>query len=350
MQLASSSKAISESVEHYIQAAEDLQGAIRSQAANFSTTQAEQISVVSNQLDNQLQSFRQQFQGLAAGDEEEDNLFDGLQQELESAHSAFEEELAHWGEGVKETVQRSCREASTAVTQQNTDIGKAVDSLQAALDNIVQQARNFVQDQRQLLAEMKEYSNSQAASEIARLKKQNQMLNQVVANERNRANAAKDDLVQRVTGLLDTFLQERDESLKSAARELQRENDGLANATKAEAAKYGKTCEAAEGRIQAYDGRLQQGIRENKRKREEVSKVCAIMIPRFDCSLIIPFRPSKILRTLWRRLSEASARQWKSKRKHALRRLGECTKSCTMFISMVSPLVSSKHSMQLTFC
>ncbi|KAJ2931380.1 hypothetical protein H1R20_g5745, partial [Candolleomyces eurysporus] len=271
-QLASSSKAISDSVEHYIQAAGDLQNAIGSQAANFSTTQAEQISVVSSQLDNQLQSFRQQFQGLVAGDEAEDKLFDGLQEELESAHSAFEEELANWGEGVKETVQRSCREASATVTQQNADIGKAVDSLQAALDNIVRQAKNFVQEQRQLLAEMKEYSDSQAASEIARLKKQNQMLNQMVANERNRANAAKDDLVQRVTGLLDTFLQERDESLKSAAKEFQRENDSLANVTKAETAKHAKTCDAAGARIEAFDGTLQQGVRENKRKREEFSK------------------------------------------------------------------------------
>ncbi|KAF5315601.1 hypothetical protein D9611_004710 [Ephemerocybe angulata] len=271
-QLASSSKDISKSFDHYLRAATDLHHAIETQTQDFSVSQAEHIAEATSQMDEQFKTLQQQFQSLAAGEEADTKLFTGLQESLEQAHSAFEDELANWGESVKDTVQQSCGEASTTANNQMVDIGRAVDSLQAALESIVRQAKGFVEEQRHLVAEIKEYSNAQAAAEIARLKKQNQMLSQMIASERDKANVAKDDLVQRVTGLLDNFLQGRDDSLKSATRELQRENDGFASAKKVEQTNHLKTCDAAETRIQSFDGALQQRVRENKRKHEEITK------------------------------------------------------------------------------
>jgi kinesin family protein 11 len=236
-------------------------------------------------MEEQFKTLRQLFKDLASGDEAESQLFDGLQEALEQAHSEFEEQLTDWGKGVKETVQRTCGEATVTVTQHTADIGKAVDTLQVALESIVRQAKTFVEEQRKLVAEIKEYANAQAQVEIARLKKQNQLLNQMVANERSKANAAKDDLVKRVTGLLDNFLQERDESLKVATKGLQRENDGMLKATEAEFVNHGKTYDTAEARIHAFDGVLQQNTRENKRKRDMISKVGLMLFIPFVGSL-----------------------------------------------------------------
>lgn len=253
--------------------ASQLQNTIESQTHNFSETQANQIALASAQMEERFKALRQQFQDLASGDEAEDELFQNLQQSLEHAHSEFEEHLTSWSEGVKEQVRKTCGEATSVVTRHTSDIGKAVDSLQAALESISRQAKTFVEEQRQFVTEIKEYANSQAQAEIARLKKQNQLLNQLVVNERNKANAAKDDLMQRVTGLLDGFLQDRDESLKTAARGLQRENDGLAKATEGKYATHGKTYDTAETRVHAFDDVLEQNVRENKRKRDVISQV-----------------------------------------------------------------------------
>ena len=273
-QLTSSSKTISDRIEEYLRAARDLQAAIESQAAHFTQAQSERISQASSQVDKDAQGLREHFQALAANEEEEGQLFSNLSKQLESAQAAFEETLEAWGEGVRETVRTSCGEASSTVAKGNADIGKAVDSLQLALENIMKEARTFLQEQKQLIGELKDYANSQATAEIARLKKQNELLAQLVVTERNRANAAKDELVRRVTGLLDTFLQERDESLKAAARDLQKENDAQAKARSAESAEHGKTWDATETRFHSFDGILQQNVRDNKRKRDMISKVC----------------------------------------------------------------------------
>ncbi|KAJ3527840.1 hypothetical protein NMY22_g9631 [Coprinellus aureogranulatus] len=205
-QLASSSKSISQSINQYIRVATGLQSTVESQAHSFSEGQVGRISEASAQMEDGFKSLRQQFQDLAAGDEAE----------------KFEEQLTGWSQGVEETVQQTCGEATTTVAQHVSDIGKAVDGLQAALESIVNQARTFVGEQR----------------EMARLKRQTQPLNQMVLNERNKGSAAKDDLVKQVTGVLDKFPRDRDESLTTAARGLQREDDGTYDMDMAETPEF----------------------------------------------------------------------------------------------------------------
>ncbi|KAJ3539330.1 hypothetical protein NMY22_g4783 [Coprinellus aureogranulatus] len=193
-QLASSSKSIYQSIDQYIRVATGLQGIIESQAHSFSESQVGRISEASAQMEDGFKALRQQFHDLATGDEAEILLF-----------------------RVKETVQQTCGEATTSVAQHTSDIGKAVDGLQAALESIVNQVRTFIGEQCQLVVEIKEHANSQTQGEITRSKRQNHLLNQMVLSERNKASAAKDDsLVKQVTGVLDKFLQDRDESLQKA--------------------------------------------------------------------------------------------------------------------------------------
>lgn len=61
-------------------------------------------------------------------------------------------------------------------------------------------------------------------AEIIRLQQQNALLNKLLESEKVKAERAKDELLQRISGLLGSFTLERDRSLREAFAEMTESN------------------------------------------------------------------------------------------------------------------------------
>ena len=101
---------------------------------------------------------------------------------------------------------------------------KAFKSLNSITETVLQEAHDHIAIERKALEEAKAMADTTSNAEILRLQQQNALLSRLLESERVKAERAKEDLLQRIAGLLGTFTAERDRSLREAFSEMTESN------------------------------------------------------------------------------------------------------------------------------
>jgi kinesin family protein 11 len=122
------------------------------------------------------------------------------------------------------TCKTLCDKVASASSQQVTALREAILTLYSLLDTAVLDVQEFLKEERQALRAMKDLAETSTHENVSHLKQQNEILAQMLVNERKDAETAKSDLIQRVSGLLGEFMQKRDESLRGSVESLQNSN------------------------------------------------------------------------------------------------------------------------------
>jgi kinesin family protein 11 len=146
------------------------------------------------------------------------------------------------------------------------------------VENVVREARSFVEAERDSVVEAKMLASNAAAAEMSRLRNQNELLTRMLEDEKLRGEKAKDELLQRVSGLLGEFTKERDRGLWDAAGILQDRNVKAEEGMKLFERKHGEIVEAmaAKGKEVARGVEEQGGFA--KRTRDGGLKVCLFLV------------------------------------------------------------------------
>lgn len=100
----------------------------------------------------------------------------------------------------------------------------ALKTLGSLIDAIVRDARGYIDSERESVLSAKILTNTAAAAEITHLREQNALLTRLLQSENLRADKAKDELIQRVSGLLGEFTSARDQSLRAAVAQVRDQN------------------------------------------------------------------------------------------------------------------------------
>ena len=174
--------------------------------------------------DEQFNIAQDLFQRIQSCDVLEEKAVTSLQREFEAAHKSFKEETFSWGASLEMTYKSLCDKVASASIQQVTALQEAILTLYSLLDTTVLDVQGFLKEERQALRAMKDLAETSTQEKVSHLKEQNEILAQMLANERKDAEAAKSDLIQRISGLLGEFVQKRDESLKGSVESLQNSN------------------------------------------------------------------------------------------------------------------------------
>jgi kinesin family protein 11 len=103
-------------------------------------------------------------------------------------------------------------------------VENALKAMGALVDTIVRDAQEFTESGHESIIQAKALAETAANTEIARLREQNILLTKLLESEKLRAKKAKDELIQRVSGLLGEFTSARDRSLREAVSHVQAEN------------------------------------------------------------------------------------------------------------------------------
>ncbi len=96
--------------------------------------------------------------------------------------------------------------------------------LHSLVEAIAKHVRTYLTNERSTISEAQSLSDTAAKQEMVHLKRQNEILAQMLVNERRHSEKAKADLLQQVSGMLGEFMQKRDDHLKESIGNLQQSN------------------------------------------------------------------------------------------------------------------------------
>jgi kinesin family member 11 len=121
--------------------------------------------------------------------------------------------------------------------------------------------------------EVQSLAESQAEEQIRCLKEQNAQLTRLLQYEKLKSERMKNDLVERVSVLLDDFVSERDRSLEEAFTKIKQQNSQVENTLDGFAEQYARKADDVLTRNQELSTVLEKKGEQCKRLRDGAHKV-----------------------------------------------------------------------------
>jgi len=174
------------------------------------------------------------FKRIECGEVIEENSIAVLKHQIETTREAFNTEVSSWGNELAATCNRLCEESATTNIEQITILEESSTTLSSFIEKISQKIQVYLNTELSALDEIQALAKNLVAKEMSSLQRQNEILAKMLLEERKNGEKAKNDLLQRVSGLLGDFMQKRDDSLKESIGNLQRSNkevEDLLNST-----------------------------------------------------------------------------------------------------------------------
>jgi kinesin family protein 11 len=164
------------------------------------------------------------------------------------------------------------REVETSGATKFTTVEKALKAMGSLIETIVCESREYVNVERESVLQAKALANAIANSEMLRLRQQNEILTRLLESERIKADRAKDELIQRVSGLLGDFTRDRDKGLREAVGVMQQSNEEAREEMKVFDEKHGGAVVEMARRSVEVGGVLESRSAEGKRTRDGAVK------------------------------------------------------------------------------
>ncbi|KAJ7235473.1 P-loop containing nucleoside triphosphate hydrolase protein [Mycena haematopus] len=246
--ISSSTIVLSRKLEEFYKTASQSTAKLRTEAKQFEVKELEALAGHSERIDQQLKRVGAVLAMMQAKDAAEAEALAIVQSTLKETHDSFRVGFATWAGTVKRGCETTCNQANEAGLEAFGAVEKALKAMGSVVENVVREACSFVDSERHSGAETKELVANAAAAEITRLRNQNQLLTRMLEEERLRGEKAKDELLQRVSGLLGEFTKERDRGLREAVGIVQAANVKAEEGMKALEREHGDLAEAMEAK------------------------------------------------------------------------------------------------------
>jgi kinesin family member 11 len=141
------------------------------------------------------------------------------------------------------------------------------------VDSIIREAQQFIEDERKSALASKSLTDTAVNAEVLRLREQNALLIQLLETEKVNAERAKDELLQRVSGLLGEFTAERDRSLRETFKVVRDGNEAAGQNMSEFAEAHAVVINEVTGRGKTWSESLEKRAGEAKRTRDGTLKV-----------------------------------------------------------------------------
>jgi len=140
--------------------------------------------------------------------------------------------------------------------------------------------------------EVRSLAESQAEEQIRYLKEQNAQLTRLLQYEKSKSERMKNDLVERVSGLFNEFVTERDKSLEETFTKIKQENGQMEGALNDFTDGYSQKADEVMARSQELSTVLEKKGEQCKRLRDGAIKVISVILPFAQrlISYLVPWR------------------------------------------------------------
>lgn len=188
------------------------------------------IQEISDHFDKAQELFKR----IECGEVIEEHSIAVLKHQIESIGEAFNTEISSWRNELVANCNRLSEDSATTNIEQITLLEESSTTLSSFIEKISQKIQVYLNTELSALDEIQVLARNLVAKEMSSLQRQNEILAKMLVEERKNGEKAKNDLLQRVSGLLGDFMQKRDDSLKESIGNLQRSNkevEDLLNST-----------------------------------------------------------------------------------------------------------------------
>lgn len=191
------------------------------------TYRSSQQQTITNQVEKvntHFEGAQDLFQQIKKYEDVGDRALSNLREQLNKAYSSFNSEVSSWSEKAATECAQHSSNAMEISSGQLEILEESTTILSSLLDRISRDVQTYLHNESASLTELQKLSETSTTQELQQLQRQNEILAEMLVNERKAAEKAKNDLLQSVSGLLGKFLQQRDESLRESVGSLQRSN------------------------------------------------------------------------------------------------------------------------------
>ncbi|KAJ7916415.1 hypothetical protein B0H13DRAFT_2323374 [Mycena leptocephala] len=200
--------ALSCKLEEFLKASSQSTTKLRTEAKQFEAKELEALTGHLERVDQQLKGIHSALAVVHAKDTAEAEALAVVQTTLKETQEAIR---------LRNDVHGNQRCGTRAFTTAE----KVLEAMGALVENVVREARSFFEAERDSVVDSKMLASNAAAAEMSRLRNQNELLTRMLEDEKLRGEKVKDELLQRVSGLLGEVTKERDRGLRDAVGILQ---------------------------------------------------------------------------------------------------------------------------------
>ncbi|KAF7294898.1 Kinesin motor domain-containing protein [Mycena indigotica] len=222
--ISSSTIALSRKLDEFVKSSAATTSKLRTEAKEFEAKELETLAGFTERVNEQLKRVQAALAVVQAKDTAEADALAIVKQVVKDTYEAFKVGFGAWSLSLKQTCETASAAAESTGTTAFDSAEAAVKTLATLVETLAQEAQSFVESEHTTVVQVKLLAANAATAEVERLKAQNEVLTQLLANEKLKGEKAKDELLQRVSGLLGEFVQDRDRSLREAVGVVQAGN------------------------------------------------------------------------------------------------------------------------------
>jgi kinesin family member 11 len=206
-------------------------------------------------------------------DDVSSEALDVIQSTVKETYERFKSGFDAWGVTLQKNCEAMCQEVESNSVAGLATVEKALKVMGSLVEAIVREGREYVRAERESALQANVATENTVKAEVARLRQQNEALTRLLENERAQSERAKDQLIQRVSGLLGEFTKERDKKLTDTVSVLQDNNAKAEEGIRSFGNQHAEVTAVMGKRGEKIDAVLEKRGGEGKRTRDGALKV-----------------------------------------------------------------------------
>lgn len=147
-------------------------------------------------------------------------------------------------------------------------VGSVLDTTATLVDSVIAAAREHVSAQNEHVERARDLASRAASDEIARLRSQNALLIQLLADEQGKTRRLRADLVSNIAAMVERFTDTQEESLACAIQRVQADNDSGLGGMETFAADHDRAVLELSSGVASFVDELSASARSNDAQRE----------------------------------------------------------------------------------
>ncbi|KAF7976325.1 hypothetical protein HWV62_7048 [Athelia sp. TMB] len=225
--ISADARALSSKLEELIKISSQSTSKLRDEAKKYETKELGALASQSECIDAQLQNVQDAMRIIQTQDASSDSAIAAMDAAVKDAQEFFKNGFLTWSQ----TLQQSCEgilhniQASSVRCYDTAE--DALAALGSLVEALVQEARTFINSERESILSAKLLATNATTAEITHLREQNELLTRLLRSENAKAEKAKDELIQRQNELLTRLLRSENAKAEKAKDELIQRVSGL---------------------------------------------------------------------------------------------------------------------------
>jgi len=269
---------------------------LRSDEDQYQAKELENLAGLSGRVNDQIQRVQDVMSLIHAKDELSAEALCTAQTAVKEAHdgirvvfSSWSDKLEKSGFSLRADFEKSSTDGFRVVRTVSPfsiihmitwiQVERALNSIAVLIQSVIHDSQEYISAERKHSVEVRSLAESQAEEQIRYLKEQNAQLTRLLQYEKSKSERMKNDLVERVSGLFNDFVTERDRSLEEAFTKIKQENGQVESNLNSFTEEYSQKADDVMTRNQELSTILEKKGEQCKRLRDGAIKVILVSAP-----------------------------------------------------------------------